>query len=322
MRQLTVTALLGCLVMSGISLSQTAADPKLSYGLAACSFHAPSSAGRCPSTVVNKVGEARVTPKVIGGSPAPKGLYPWVVALEHPAYGGGGNQYCAGAILDGGEWVITAAHCPVQKGDFAIVGRQDLDSQDGFPGTVQEIHIPHRGQYTYDPDTFDFDVALLKLRKAAPGPYISLAADPTLETRGGVSFTLVGWGTTSYLGSPATLLQYAEVFSYDAATCSSLYSAVPMTLSPSMFCAIGKVLLTPQPAGTSVDACQGDSGGPLLYAESPTTSSVAGVVSWGVGCGKQSFPTVYTKACAVAPWICEEAGLYCSVCPPPKASKG
>ncbi len=49
-------------------------------------------------------------------------------------------------------------------------------------------------------------------------------------------------------------------------------------------------------------SCQGDSGGGLFYNNNGRWYA-AGIVSYAIGCGRQAFPTVFTKTSAYIDWI-------------------
>jgi hypothetical protein len=52
------------------------------------------------------------------------------------------------------------------------------------------------------------------------------------------------------------------------------------------------------------DACYGDSGGPIMKMRVDARLALAGVVSWGIGCGRPGYPGVYTNLSHYVEWVC------------------
>lgn len=46
------------------------------------------------------------------------------------------------------------------------------------------------------------------------------------------------------------------------------------------------------------DSCTGDSGGPYVV-----NNQLAGIVAWGIGCGREGVPGVYTNVAFYKDWI-------------------
>ncbi|MGB3627693.1 MAG: trypsin-like serine protease, partial [Henriciella sp.] len=61
--------------------------------------------------------------------------------------------------------------------------------------------------------------------------------------------------------------------------------------------------------GDDQDSCYGDSGGPLVVRNEYGEPFQVGIVSWGLGCGREDSPGVYTRAAHFAPWIEETTQL-------------
>lgn len=51
------------------------------------------------------------------------------------------------------------------------------------------------------------------------------------------------------------------------------------------------------------DTCVGDSGGPLVCIDEKLQPHVAGIISWGKGCGRAHYPGVYTRVSYYLDWI-------------------
>lgn len=108
---------------------------------------------------------------------------------------------------------------------------------------------------------------------------------------------VAGWGRTELNNfSPTKLkLQIPTVSNYK---CIAKFRTINVTLAETQLCAGGE-------AGR--DSCNGDSGGPLMGTFRNDTGQwyVKGVVSFGVRCGSNGWPGVYTRVSSYLKWIRE-----------------
>ncbi|XP_050964073.1 ovochymase-1 [Labeo rohita] len=227
--------------------------------------------------------------RIIGGQEAWAHSWPWQVSLQYsdmPA--------CGGAILDL-RWVITACHCfkRYKKASLwnAVVGMHNLENVNESCHQTIEVEkiISHKD---YNPKTNENDIALVKLESPLQfnecvRPVAILNGDlPPQE-----SCTVTGWGAIRENGPRASRLQEVNVTVFEPQTCNKYYG--------------GKMLKFMMCAGADaggMDACQGDSGGPLSCFTGERYK-LAGVVSWGVGCGRAQRPGVYTTLYHYKQWI-------------------
>jgi secreted trypsin-like serine protease len=242
-----------------------------------------------------------ITPRIVGGTEALEGAWPWMAALiyadDSSAFYG---HFCGGALIRSNR-IATAAHCVegLQASEIdVVVGAHDLKNDPVERIGVQEI-LMHPD---YDPYSLDSDIALLSLSRSLSAETIPLVSS-TLVLEGKTG-TALGWGYTDpdRLSPSETLQQVALpiVSNPDCNTAFNAYDGYPYDdpITANMVCA-GDVL-------GGKDACIGDSGGPLVVSDGGAWH-LAGLVSWGEGCAEPGLYGVYTRVGAFIDFIDQNA---------------
>ncbi|XP_069784059.1 transmembrane protease serine 9 isoform X2 [Narcine bancroftii] len=238
-------------------------------------------------------GTPMVSNRIVGGTEAAVGEWPWQVSLRLT-----GNGHECGATVVGDTWLISAAHCfasfPKPKRWEAVLGTIYRNDQRSTTVTrkIKKIII----HPSFNLISLDYDVALVEL--SAPVTFSKSIQPVCLPSPAhifptGKNCTITGWGVMSESNaSLPVILQKATVPIFNISKCDKLYRD-PIT--PRMICA-GFF------AG-EVDSCQGDSGGPLVCEEAPGKWFLAGIVSWGEGCARPDKPGVYTRVTVIQVWV-------------------
>ncbi|KAI5637693.1 trypsin domain-containing protein [Phthorimaea operculella] len=179
------------------------------------------------------------------------------------------------------------------------VGEYDFSSvSEQFPfverGVARKAVHPKYNFFTYE-----YDLALVKLESpVAFAPHISPICLPaTDDLLVGENATVTGWGRLSEGGVLPSILQEVQVPIVSNERCKSMFlRAGRHEFIPDIFLCAGH-----ERGGH--DSCQGDSGGPLQVKGKDSRYFLAGIISWGIGCGEANLPGVCTRISKFVPWI-------------------
>ncbi|XP_067879861.1 uncharacterized protein [Heterodontus francisci] len=232
--------------------------------------------------------------RILKGSEAKRGNFPWQVLFEQPRG--------AGALVSD-QWILTAAHVVHKASRFSMVaGITNLKHKNRGTHLLHDQVFIHPGYKQPNDEeggyNYDNDIALVRLRsKVQLGPNLSPVCLPERDSQHVLPVNKIGlvsgWGVTENDTLP-TALMFVRLPVRDMDECRNRTLGHQVTITDNMICAGDE---------TGSDSCQGDSGGAFVFARPKPRKNeffVGGIVSWGIRCGTVGF---YTKVINYRDWI-------------------
>jgi len=250
-----------------------------------------------PSCGLSSSGRISAQRRIVGGTEAGFGSFPWQAYIRI------GSSRCGGSLVNR-NYVITAGHCVararpsqirVTLGDYILNSNSEPLPHKIYGATDIQVHP----RFKFTPSADRFDVAVIRLDLPVQfEPHVQ----PICLPEKGASWLgeyawAAGWGALK-AGSrlrPKTL-QTVDVPILDSRQCEDWHKSkgINVIIYDEMICA-GYV-------NGDKDSCQGDSGGPLMMQEGGRWY-LAGIVSAGYSCAERKQPGIYHKVAYTSDWI-------------------
>ncbi|XP_051170628.1 uncharacterized protein LOC127287634 [Leptopilina boulardi] len=217
--------------------------------------------------------------RIVGGSPAPEGGFPYQVSLQR-----NGKHFCGGSIINS-QWILTAAHClqVVTAEQVTVVAGTNNLTLGGTQYKAKRLVV----HPNFDLRKIAGDIGLLEINGTITfNARIGKVSLPSTDVSDANTRVVVsGWGKTWVFGKVSLVLKSLETRILRHTFCR-LFNV--MRITDKNICTISRI-------GNGV--CHGDSGGPLV-----ANGVQIGVVSWGLPCALGA-PDVYTRVYSYKDWI-------------------
>nr|XP_005300909.3 granzyme A [Chrysemys picta bellii] len=216
---------------------------------------------------------------IIGGYAVTPHSRPYMALIK-------GKDYCGGALIKE-NWVLTAAHCRIDRRSTVVLGAHSLSKKEKEKQIfkiARPISFP-----CFNNQTKENDIMLLQLQQRAKiNKAVKTIKLPNTDTdpKPGTKCQVAGWGIIKNGDrKPSDILREVNITIIDRKTCNDQnhYNYQPM-ITMNMVCAGDKK--------GGKDSCFGDSGGPLIC-----NGELKGITSFGMPnkCGVVQGPGVYAR---------------------------